>query len=170
MKQIVLRYGLLSGALTSVLMISTSYYYTQVKMDFENGQYVGYAGILLSMLFIFFGVRTYREQTSGPLSFGKAFQIGLLIALVSCLCYVLAWMVVYETMMPDFMDKYIAHALEKLRQSGAAESEIQAQAAEMAQFKEMYKNPLTRAGLTFLEPFPVGFLVALVSAIALRRR
>jgi len=35
------------------------------------------------------------------------------------------------------------------------------------QFKEMYKNPLIKFGLTFLEPFPVGFLVALISALVL---
>ncbi|MFN0176433.1 MAG: DUF4199 domain-containing protein [Saprospiraceae bacterium] len=88
---------------------------------------------------------------------------------MSCLCYVLAWMVVSETLMPDFMDKYIAHSLAQMQQSGVAQAEIEQQAAVMEQFKEMYKNPLIKFGLTFLEPFRVGFFVALISAIALRK-
>ncbi|MFN0035615.1 MAG: DUF4199 domain-containing protein [Saprospiraceae bacterium] len=170
MKQTILRYGLLSGAVAAVLMIGTSLYFKST-MDFENGHYYGYAGILLSMLFVYFGVRSYREEVGGGvLSFGKGFQVGLLIAIVSCLCYVLAWMVVSETLMPDFMDKFIEHSLAQLQQSGAAQAEIDRQAAEMQHYKELYQNPLFRFGLTFLEPFPVGFLVALVSAVVLRKK
>jgi hypothetical protein len=159
MKQTILRYGLISGAIAAVLMVGTSMYFAST-MNFDNGQYFGYAGILLSMLFVYFGVRSYREQVNGGvLSFGKGFQVGLLIAIVSCLCYVLAWMLVSETLMPDFMDKYIAHSLAQMQQSGVAQAEIERHTTEMEQFKEMYKNPFIKFGLTFLEPFPVGFLV-----------
>jgi len=34
----------------------------------------------------------------------------------------------------------------------------------------MYKNPLYNAALTFMEPLPVGLLVALISATVLSRR
>lgn len=172
MKQVILRYGLISGAVAAVLMLATMLYYKYYdpNMDFENGHLYGYASMLLSMLFVFLGVRYYREQVAGGvLSFGKGFQVGLLIAVVSCVCYVLAWMVIYETLMPDFMEKYIEHTLANLRSSGAAEAEIARQTAEMNDFKEMYKNPLVRFGLTFLEPFPVGLLVSLVSAWVLRK-
>lgn len=161
MKQIILRYGLQSGAVAAALMICTAMYFKST-MNFDYGQYVGYAGILLSMLFVYFGVRTFREQVGGGvLSFGKGFQVGLLIALVSCLCYVIAWMIVYETMMPDFMDKYIEHSMTQLQQSGASIEEIERSATEMQKMKELYQNPLARFAFTFIEPFPVGFLVAL---------
>lgn len=169
MQKTVLRYGLYSGALAAILMVFTSVFYSS-NMDFENGQYIGYAGILLSMLFVFIGVRAYREENGGTLSFGKGFQVGLFIVLISCLCYVIAWMVVYETILPDFVEKYEAYMLDKMRNSGATESAIQQQTTEMQAFKEMYSNPLVRFGLTFLEPFPVGFLVAIVSAFILRRK
>ena len=169
MKQTILRYGLYSGAVAALLMVATGLYYSS-NPHFKNGEYFGYAGILLSMLFVYFGVRSYREQVNGGvLSFGKGFQVGLLIAIISCVCYVLAWMVVYETIMPDFMDKYMEYSLAQMRQSGMAENEIEKHTAEMLQFKEMYKNPLVRFGMTFLEPFPVGLLVSVVSALALRK-
>ena len=170
MQSTILRYGLLSGACAAVLMLITVWY-NHSNPDYENGAYFGYAGILLSMLFVFFGVRSYRDRwNGGALSFGKGFQVGILIALISCLCYVVTWMIVYETLMPDFMDKYMAHALEQMRQAGKSELEIQEQTAEMMQYKEMYKSPVTRFLITFIEPFPVALGVTLVSALVLKRR
>lgn len=170
MKQTILRYGLFSGAVAAVLMTATALL-TRSSMNFDYGAYYGYAGIFLSMLFVYFGVRSYRDQVAGgTLSFGKGFQVGLLIALISCVCYVLAWMVVYETLMPDFMDQYVQHMLAKLRASGTDEAEIRRQMAEIDAFKEMYKNPLARFAFTFLEPFPMGLGVALVSALILRKQ
>lgn len=166
MKQIILRYGLMSGVLAAILMVAT------VRLeDFENGAWYGYSGMLLSMLFVFFGVKTYRDQVAGgELSFGKGFQVGLGIALISCVCYVLAWMVVYETIMPDFLEKYSAHVLSKMSASGASEAAIEQKRLEMLEFGEMYKNPFLRFAFTFLEPFPVGLAVSLISAIVLKKR
>ncbi|MCC7244066.1 MAG: DUF4199 domain-containing protein [Saprospiraceae bacterium] len=169
MRQTVLRYGLISGAVSAVLMTATAMYFRS-HSDTGYGAILGYIGIFLSMMFIFAGVRHYREQSGGSLGFGQGLKVGLLIALISCVCYVLAWMVVYATLMPDFMDTYIQAAMENLRNSGASEAEIQAQAAEMAHYKEMYQNPMYRFALTFLEPFPVAFLVSLISAVVLRRK
>ena len=53
---------------------------------------------------------------------------------------------------------------------GASQKEINDVTAQMNHFKEIYKNPLLMAGLTFLEPFPIGLLVTLVSAFILRRK
>jgi hypothetical protein len=34
----------------------------------------------------------------------------------------------------------------------------------------MYDNPLLNAAMTFLEPFPIGLVITLVSAAVLRRK
>ena len=80
------------------------------------------------------------------------------------------WEVVYYKFMPDFGDKYAAHEVEKARASGASEQQIAARKAEMDKLVVMYKNPLYNAALTFMEPLPVGLLVALISATVLSRR
>ena len=170
MKKTILTYGFLSGLVAAVLMTASAIYFKN-STDAGNGELIGYAGILLSMLFVYFGVRSYRENVAGEaLSFGKAFQVGILITLISCACYVVAWMVVYQTLMPDFMDKYIAQTLAHLKQSGATEEQIREQAARMEEYKIMYQNPVARAAITFLEPFPVGALVTLITSFILRRK
>lgn len=40
----------------------------------------------------------------------------------------------------------------------------------MESFKKLYDDRLVNAAVTFLEPFPIGLLVTLVSAAVLRKR
>ena len=40
----------------------------------------------------------------------------------------------------------------------------------MREFKQMYDRPVINAAMTFMEPFPIGLVVTLVSAGVLRRK
>jgi hypothetical protein len=171
MKKTVLIFGLISGAISSLLMAGNMSLVD--KIGFDKGTYLGYTAIVLSFLLVFVGIKSYRDNIGGGLvSFGKAFQVGILITLISCAFYVATWEAVYRTnpVMTDFMDKYAAHVIEKERAAGASEAVLKKKMEEMAQAKEMYKNPMIRAAWTFLEPFPVGLVVTLVSAGILRKK
>jgi hypothetical protein len=77
----------------------------------------------------------------------------------------------YYSFMPDFLDKYTAYTLEQARQAGASADAIAAQAKQMQEFGEMYKNPLVNIAFTLLEPLPVALVFTLVTAgIASRKR
>jgi hypothetical protein len=52
---------------------------------------------------------------------------------------------------------------------GDSQTEIDAAAAQMKEFQELYKNPFARMGFTLLEILPVGLLVSLISAALLRK-
>ena len=41
---------------------------------------------------------------------------------------------------------------------------------ELAKFKQQYENPLYNSAMTFLEPFPVGLAITLISAAILRKK
>jgi uncharacterized membrane protein (UPF0136 family) len=171
MKKIVLTFGLISGAISSAMMFATLPLMHTDKVNFDNGLILGYASILLSLLLVFFGIRSYREHVGGgTVTFGRAFTVGILITLISCLAYVVSWEIIYYNIMPDFMDKWGAHEVAKMRASGANASDIEAKRQEMADLKKKLDNPLFNAAMTFIEPFPVGLLVTLVSAGILRRK
>jgi hypothetical protein len=106
----------------------------------------------------------------GAVSFGRALAVGLWITLISCAFYVGTWELIYYKLAPGFLDKYTAHVMEKERAEGATPDQLQATAQRMEAFKTLYQNPLVNIAFTFLEPFPVGFLVSLISAGVLRRR
>jgi hypothetical protein len=169
MRKIVLTYGLIAGAILSVLMLATMPYMDRIGYD--SGMVIGYTTMVMAFLMIYFGVRSYRDNVlGGRIGFGRAFGTGMLITLVAGACYVATWEFVQYKFVPDFADKYAAHEIDKARREGATEAEIAAKSAEMAEFKEMYKNPLISIAFTFLEPLPVGLLFSLLSAAVHSRK
>ena len=169
MKKTILTFGVISGALSSLMMIATVPFMD--RLDSDRGYLLGYTTIILSLLLVFFGVRSYRDNFSnGSISFGKAFLVGLAITVISCLFYVFTWEIIYFKFMPDFMDKYGAQVIHKMQAAGATAAAIQEQADKLEKLKVMYKNPLINMAMTFLEPFPVGLLITLLTAAILRRK
>jgi len=169
MKKTVLTFGLISGAVSSALMLLTLTFID--RLGFDRGAVVGYTGIVASFLVVYFGIRSYRDNVGkGAVTFARAFTVGLLIALISCVFYVATWEVIYFKLAPGFSEKYAAYAVERARASGASEQQIAATRKQMDDFKRMYNNPLFNAAVTFTEPFPVGFVVTLISAAVLRRK
>ena len=169
MKNTVLKFGLYSGVVSATLMFLTTFFVESI--GFDRGVYVGYTAILISFLFVYFGVRSYRDNVlGGQITFARGFNAGILITLISCACYVATWEFVYFNLMPDFAEKYTAYAIEHARASGATQQAIDATARQMEDFKRMYDNPLMNAAITFTEPFPIGLLVTLISAAVLRTK
>ena len=169
MRKIVLTYGLIAGAILSILMVISLSFHDRI--GFDRALIVGYTTMVIAFLMVFFGVKSYRDNLApAGLSFGRAFLVGLLITLIGTACYVATWQLVQDRLAPDYMDKYAAYTLEEAQKSGASEAEIAEKAAEMAKFREMYKNPLVNIAFTFLEPLPVGLLFTLVSAGVLSRK
>jgi hypothetical protein len=169
MKRVVWTFGLIAGAIMAAMMGITMRFADQV--GFDKGEVIGYTTMILAFLMVYFGIRSYRDNVmAGTIGFGRAFTVGLSITLVASACYVAAWEAIYHTLAPDFAEKYAAHAIEKARASGASGAQLEAQKREMAAFAERYKNPVVNVGLTFLEVFPVGVVVVLVSAGVLSRR
>jgi len=169
MKKTVLTFGLIGGAVMAVMMFATLPFVDRI--GFDKGFIIGYTTMILAFMMVFFGIRSYRENIGqGHISFGRAFAVGILITLIACVCYVVAWEILYFNFMPDFLDKYSAYVIEKARASGASQQAIDAQVQQMKSFKAMYANPLINAAVTFTEPFPVGLLVTLISAAILRKK
>jgi len=167
LKKTILTFGLISGALISLLMALTVPFQDRIG----HGYVIGYTTIVLSLLLSYFGIRSYRDNVAnGHITFGKAFLVGLSITVISCLCYVVTWQIIYYKFMPDFMDKYGAHVLERMQASGATAAAIQEKSEEINKLKVMYKNPLFNAAMTFIEPFPVGLVITLISAAVLRKK
>ena len=169
MKRIVLTFGSISGGIMAAMLAVTMAFQDRIGTD--NGEVIGYSTMILAFLMVYFGVRSYRDNVlAGAISFGRAFKVGISITLVASSCYVAAWEVIYRTMAPDFAQKYAERAIEKARASGASESQLAARRAEMTTFIEQYKNPVVNVGLTFLEVFPVGVVVVVISAGVLSRK
>src|ERR1041385_7511041 len=141
------------------------------KIGFNRGLIIGYTSMVLAFLLVFFGIRSYRENVAnGQISFGRALGVGLLIMIIACACYVITWEILYFNFMPDFADKYAAHAIEQVRASGKPPQEVAQEIEKMKQFKTLYNNVFFNIAMTLLEPLPVGLVMTLISAAILRKK
>ena len=170
MKQTIWKFGLWSAAVSSGFMLIEMPFMEKIGNAYA-GWIIGYASIVLSFLLVYFGIRSYRDrQNGGEITFGKAFGVGILITLISCAAYVLVWEVSYFTFFHGIMDNYGANVIHRMQAAGASPAAIQAKMAELAKDRQAYENPLYNSAITFLEPFPVGLIITLISAALLRRK
>ena len=150
MKKLVFTYGIIGGLVVASMLIITTTINHQ-SSNIEGGAIYGYASMLLAFSLIFFGIKKYRDQNNGGIiTFGTAFKMGFLITLIASTIYVITWLIDYYFFMPDFI--------------------IDKTTKDMANFAEMYKNPLFNALISYSEILPVGLIVTLISAAILRKQ
>ena len=168
MKKVILIFGIIAGIIVSAMLFISM---AGGSMDFENGELLGYATMIIALSTIFFGIKTCRDKyLNGSIRFGRAFLMGLYISLVASTMYMASWMIIINTYGADFMDEYYQYSVEKLKNSGEEQQEIDLQIQQMEEYKELYKSPVVQIGVTYLEILPVGLLISLISATILRRR
>lgn len=171
MKQIVIRYGLIAGIIVGAGLLLSMFLFKTDILNMDYGAVFGYTTQLIAFTAIFFGIKKFRDEVAGgEVTFGKALGIGLLIALIAGLIYCLSWEIYFQATDQQFIQEYSKMYVEKLKAGGASMAEISTAQNEMAQFADMYRNPLIRFGFTLMEIIPMGLLVSLVSAFILKRK
>ncbi|WP_428659637.1 DUF4199 domain-containing protein [Runella sp.] len=173
MQKTIIRFGLISGLISSVLLVLLTSIGKAIGLQtfVEYGIWFGFTSIILSLTLVYFGIKSYRDQHSeGKITFGRAFQIGISVTVISCVCYSLTWLIFYFNFFPTFMEDYGTYELQKMKESGESAAAIAKQAVEMRQLNEHYQNPFYNFAVTFMEPFPVGLLMTFVSALALKKK
>ncbi len=170
MQRTVFIFGLVLGAILSVNLIYTVHL-CYSNPDLKSNDVIGYAAMVVVFSLTFFGIKNYRDkQLQGVISLSKAFQTGALIALVGSTGYVVFWLCYYYLFVPDFLDQYIPHVLKETARSGASPAELADKTKEMANFRQLYQNPLFVILVTYAEVLPVGLLVAFISSLILKRK
>ena len=161
-----LLYGGIAGAIIVTLTLATMFL---GGPEHSTSPLFGYLVMLAALSLIFVGVKRYRDvECGGVIGFGRAFGLGLGMALVAGVVYALGWELFIAVSGFDFMTGYTNDMVAGMRADGAAQEAIDAKVAEMAEMRAMYDNPLLRIPMIFAEIAPVGLLVALISAALLR--
>lgn len=139
--------------------------------SWAGSQFLGYGIMLAALSLIFVAVKSYRDKAQGGvIKFLTAFLIGLGISALAGLIYVIGWEITLALTDYGFIRDYTEAAVEAARAKGGSQAEIERVADEMAAFAAQYRNPLFRLPVTFIEIFPVGLIVSLISALLLRNR
>jgi hypothetical protein len=166
MIRMILVYGFIAGLLVGVpLSLITA----NAHIGGVLGMVVGYLTMLVALSMVFLAIKRRRDLTQGGvIRFWPAFGLGLGISFVASIIYVATWEATVAYIHLDFASVYAQSVIEQQKAAGVTGEALQKVIDQMEQFKVQYANPLYRLPMTFIEIFPVGVLVSLISAALLR--
>lgn len=152
------------GAMIAVIVASGG----QPELQ-SHSLWLGYLFMIVALSMIFFGVKRYRDRDlGGVIKFLPAFLMGIAITTVAGVIYVLVWEAYMAATNNAYIDAYVTWLIEAERAKGVTPEALNATIKEMEDFKVQYADPLFRLPMTFLEIFPVGLVISLISAALLR--
>lgn len=153
MKQAVLKYGLY-GLLTGFIIFTIHLAIGIDNFDYATNEILGYVSIFLSLSFIYFGIKHYRDHINdGVVSLGKAILIGLLISVLVGIGIAIADFIYTKFINPSFFSDYEKALIEQ------------------GKTDEIFEMTSATAALFMLVLVTIiGFIISLISALILQRK
>ena len=169
MKKYIWTYGLIAGVII-IGSIMTGLLLSSDTSSMGATEWFGFLIMFLALGSIFVGVKRYRDQEQGGvITFGKALLMGVAISAVASLVYVVVWEIYLSVTDYSFIEVYTDSIIQARQEAGLEGAELEQVKEEMASMKENYARPYFRIPITFIEIFPVGLLISLISAALLRK-
>lgn len=167
MKPIVFRYGIIAS-IVILLFGCLQLFVIMPRSDYKTAEVTGYLTIVLAMIFVFFGIKKYRDLNDGLLSFGQGLKAGLLIALMPAVFFALFDLLYTEVINPSWGEDYYQYQVQQLKETTAPD-QFEAKLGKLQQQKETYGKPYMLFLIMFLTVFVIGAIVSIISALTLRR-
>ena len=164
MQNPIIRFGLIGGIIL-VILSNIPWLIWGESMSYTTAVSLGYLSVAVALSSIYFGVRKYRDEIGGGvISFGKAFKIGLLTALIPSGFIFVSTVIFYILNGENFQEWAIA----SMEQSLPPE-QFQAQMAQIEAMGDLTLNPFFQGFVMFMTVFVIGLLVSLVVAWILKK-
>lgn len=167
MLRLIIRYGVIGGLIVGVPL--TLVVLDKGEEQMKYGLLIGYTTMLIGLSTIFIAIKRHRDTNlGGIIRFWPALGMGLAISVVAGIFYVLSWELILDVTHLDFAGRYAQAMIDAAKAKGLTGDALAKAVSDAEQFKTMYANPFYRIPETFIEIFPVGVLISLVSAGLLR--
>lgn len=168
MLRFILTYGVIAGLIVGIPSFAVSVLFAD-RQPLPYGMALGYLIMLVALSTIFVAVKRRRDAAlGGVIGFWRAFGIGVAISLIASAFYIAAWEMAFAIIGTGFLQSYTEAMVAEAAAEGAGPAELAKVRAHWDAFWISYRNPLVRMPYSFIEIFPVGLLVSLVTAGLLR--
>ena len=168
MKPIAARYSIYAGLAILVLSALHVFVFMYPNISWEMAEVAGYLTMILSMIFVFMGIRYYRDHVNnGFLTFGQGLKLGALIVLVPAVTFGLFDILYTQVINPAWADEYFGYQIEKIKASTPA-GQVEEKLSRLQKNRVMFSNPLFQFLLMAATVFIIGLIVTIISALTLR--
>ena len=140
------------------------------NLSYSAQEVIGYLSMAISLIFVFFGVKQYRDQDNeGKISFGKALGMGLLISLFAAIGFAVIDFIYTMWINPDFAQDYQTAMLATMENELSPE-EFKVKKQAFVEQMQAYDSPVLMALLMFVTVMIMGFIYSLISGLILQKR
>ncbi|MBL7741422.1 MAG: DUF4199 domain-containing protein [Chitinophagaceae bacterium] len=168
MKPVVYRYGLYA-ALAIVVLSAVHFFFLFPVLSWTGAEVAGYLTMILSMIFVFMGIRHYRDHVNqGFLSFGQGLKTGVLIVLIPAVFFGLFDLFYTEVLNPKWADEYYGYHIQKIKETVPADK-VAARLQKLQEERDMFGNPIFQFLLMAATVFVIGLIATIISTLTLRR-
>ena len=168
MNPVIYRYGLYA-ALTIVLLSAFHLFVVMPNVSWGTAEFAGYLTMILSMIFVFMGIRYYRDHVNnGFLSFKEGLRLGALLILAPAIGFGLFDILYTEVINPAWKDEYFSYYVEKIKASSPADK-VDLELQKLQKNKELFSNPFVQFLLMTFTVYVIGLIVTIISTLTLRR-
>ncbi|WOD45223.1 DUF4199 domain-containing protein [Hwangdonia lutea] len=152
MKTTIIKYGIFGGITGFVIFLSHLAF--AKNLSFSTLEVLGYISIFISLSFIYFAIKHYRDHVNqGVISLGKAITVGLLISVLVGIGIGLADFIYTKFLNPNFFQDYAQMLIDQGRGD------------------EVIEITSTMGALFMLALVTViGFIISLISGLILQRK
>jgi hypothetical protein len=169
MTRLIALYGTIAGLIVAIPMIVLMVTLKGAPDHGQHGLLYGYLTMIIALTAVFLGIKHYRDKAlGGVIKFSQALLLGLGISTVASVFYVIGWELSLAWSGFDFAGSYSKAMIDTAQAKGLPPAQLQKAMADATAFATNYRNPLYRMPITFMEIFPVGVLISLISAALLR--
>ena len=152
MNSTILRYGFYSLLTAAVLFLAGLILGEDLSMNTKA--VVGYASMVVSLLFVFFGIKHFRDkENNGSITFRMAFILGVAITLFAAVGFAIVDYIYTTVINPEFMTQYIA----EMKANGSTE--------EIPEYGSTFL-----AMIMFLTVLIIGIIITILSGLILSRK
>lgn len=170
MKKIVLRYGTYAGLAELLIFVLIYVVIALFKPSHQVQGYIGWVNLLCPLLFVYFGMRYYRDvANNGALTFLEALKIGLLIVIIPAIAFGVVETVFVTWIEPDFYKTIAQHDLEAYRKA-LSPAEFAIKAKQIEANLKANQNPVTNFIFTSVMIAALGIFATLISAVLLFKK
>jgi hypothetical protein len=168
MKKTVFRYGIISFVVLCILGFLN--YLGSINISNYSGAIGGYISILLSSVFIYFGIKQFRDKDNGGfVSYKQAFLVGVLISIFPSLANGIYDIIYVKFIDPGFMDKYYDLAIKDMKVK-LPPDQFQVKLKSLESERAMLGNLYFQFIMMFVTVFVIGIIVTAISSLVLNKK
>jgi hypothetical protein len=155
-------YGVTLGVI--MILIAVIMYVTGMSM--EGKQWPQYLYYIIFPVVIFYAISQFKKQNANVLSLGQAIKLGVVIAAISAIVYIIYGFIFNYIIDPEFMGQMKEVVRDKMLEAPNATQEM---VDQQMKFVEMFMNPLIGSALWIGLSMFFGLIYSLIGGVVMKK-